>query len=69
MEVSFGVRDVDLLIPEVNKRITDFNFSGYFNSGSKKDFSEANLKIENLQAKLPDGYLNGAYYIENFASP
>jgi AsmA protein len=69
LDFRFGVKDVALLIPEVNDRITDFNFSGYFNSGSSQNLSGANLKIENLNAKLPDGNLNGNFYIKNFDSP
>jgi hypothetical protein len=69
VKFSFGVKKVDLFIPEINKRISDFNFSGYFSSGSKKDLSGANLQIDNLTAKLPDGYLNGSFYVNNFASP
>jgi AsmA protein len=69
IELSFGVNDVNIFIPEVNKRINDLKFSAYFNSGSKKDLSGANLKIDNLTAKLPDGYLNGSFYISNFAFP
>jgi hypothetical protein len=42
-DFRFGVKDVDLLIPEVNERITGFNFSGYFNSGSSQNLSGANL--------------------------
>lgn len=66
---SFGLKNVNLLLSKVNKRIKDFNFTGYFNSGSKKDLSEANLQIQNLQAVLPDGYLNGSFNISNFVSP
>jgi AsmA protein len=66
---SFGVQDVDLRLPKINRRITDFNFSGNFNSGSKKNLSGAKLKIENLRAKLPNGYLSGSFDIRNFASP
>ncbi|UCH66436.1 MAG: hypothetical protein JSW63_04725, partial [Ignavibacterium sp.] len=69
LDFMFGVKDVDLLIPSVNERISDFNFSGYFNSGSKKDLSGANLKLENLRAKLPNGYLSANINIENFNSP
>ncbi|MEE9448758.1 MAG: AsmA-like C-terminal region-containing protein, partial [Ignavibacteriaceae bacterium] len=69
IDFSFGVKDVELFIPEINKRIRDFGFSGYFNSGTKKNLSEANLKIENLQAILPDGFLNGSFKVKNFDEP
>ncbi|MGB5850553.1 MAG: hypothetical protein WBH40_18840, partial [Ignavibacteriaceae bacterium] len=69
IELSFGLSDVDIFIPEVEKRIKGLKFSGQFNSGTKKDLSEALLEIKDLSAELPDGHINGFFSINNFANP
>jgi AsmA protein len=69
IELSFGLSDVDIFIPEVQKRIKGLNFSGYFISGTKKDLSEALLIINDLSAKLPDGQINASFSLSNFENP
>ena len=34
MEFNFGLRDVNISIPQVNHQISNLNLDGYFNSGS-----------------------------------
>ena len=68
-EFSFGVKDVNLYMPMAKSSIRNFNFNGYFHSGSKTKFSNAYLKIDTLYAQLPDGYVNGTFSAKNFVSP
>ena len=68
-EFSFGVKDVNLYVPLAESSINDLNFSGYFHSGSKRNGSNAYLKIDTLYAQLPDGYVNGTFAVKDFVSP
>jgi len=69
VEISFGVKDVNLYVPLAESYISNLNFNGYFHSGSKNNFSNAYLKIDTLFAQLPDGYLKGSFSAKNFVSP
>lgn len=68
-EFSFGVKDVNLYIPLAESSISNLNFNGYFHSGSKKNFSNAYLKIDTLFAQLPNGYVHGTFSAKDFVSP
>jgi AsmA protein len=68
-EFSFGVKDVNLYVPLAESSISNLNFSGYFYSGDKRNFSNAYLKIDTLYAQLPDGYVNGKFWAKDFVSP
>ncbi len=68
-EFSFGVEDVNLYIPLAESSISNLNFNGYFHSGSKRNLSNAYLKIDTLYAQLPNGYVNGTFSAKDFVSP
>jgi len=69
MEFNFGLTNFHLNIPEVNNSISKLQINGYFNSGTKIDFSQAKLEIKNLKGKLPEGYIDGRLNISDFTSP
>jgi len=68
-DFAFGLEDVTLYVPRANDYIRDLNLSGRFNSGPKGDLSAAILDIDTVLAKLPRGYLNAGFHMENFMSP
>ena len=68
-EISFGLKDVELINPVTQRTIKNINLRGYFNSGKKENFSEARLKIDTLYANLPDGKLKLSGSINNFDQP
>ena len=66
---SFGLKDVEIEIPNTNKRIHSFNLNGTFQSGNNSDFSQATLDITDLSAKLPGGNVKGMFNASNFTAP
>ncbi len=65
----FGIKNLELYIPETGKSIDSLNFNGYFNSGNRTDLSKAVLSIDTLTANLPNGYANGKLLLSNFKAP
>jgi hypothetical protein len=69
IEVTFGVKNVNIDIPKAGKYINDLNFDAYFTTGYKKDLSEAYLRLDNFIAQLPDGNTRGSLSIKNIIKP
>ena len=69
IDFSFGMKDVEIQIPNTKEKITQLNLNGTFKSGEKKDLSDASLNIKDLTAKLPGGNMDGHFSIENFTNP
>ncbi|RLD60999.1 MAG: hypothetical protein DRJ05_03565, partial [Bacteroidetes bacterium] len=69
MDFDFGFTDVNLRIPDVAEGISDLHLEASLNSGSKNDFSEAQLEVKNLKGKLPGGYINAHLFLDNFVNP
>jgi len=65
----FGLNNVNLFIPTVESYIKNMHFEGKFNSGTRIDFSQAVLQIDNIIAEMPGGYINGNFAVKNFVSP
>lgn len=69
IELSFGVKDVNLNMARLGKSINNLNFNAYLTTGLKKDFSEAIIKLENFSAQLPDGKTYANILIKNLTKP
>ena len=69
IKCSFGIADVEIEIPKTNRSINQLGLSGYFNSGVVADFSEAQLEINNIEAKLSGGSLDGRMSVKDFSKP
>lgn len=68
-EFTFGLNNVRLDLPVMNKSINDLNLSGYFTTGNKQDLSDARFLVESFSAVLPDGRTEGSIDIVNFVNP
>jgi len=68
-ECSFSLSDVEIKIPNTKQSINKLSLRGSFQSGNEKDFSEAQLKINEMSAQLPGGNLEGAFSVMNFQTP
>jgi len=66
---KFGIKNLELLMPEINDSIKDLNIFGYFSTGKKADLSEGVLKIDSVYGGLPDGKIYGNIKIQNFKYP
>lgn len=69
IKCNFGVNNLNIKIPETNKSIQNLSIIGLFNSGKKADLSKAYLRIDTISAQLPEGNINGSFYIKDFVSP
>lgn len=69
VDLSYGMSDVTIQIPNTNNRINKMSMNGDFHSGNKKDLSKAKLLIKDLKADLPGGTMKGHFSIENFSAP
>lgn len=69
IELSFGVKNVNLNMELVGRSINNLNFDAFLTTGYKKDFSDAYIKIENFIAQLPGGFTNGSLFVENLIDP
>lgn len=68
-DISFGIRNLALRLPNNKGRFEDIGFDGNFNSGKRIDYSEARFEIRNLKGKLPGGFLRGQFHVHNFVDP
>jgi uncharacterized protein involved in outer membrane biogenesis len=68
-DISFGLRNLALKIPNRNAKFEKVGFDGKYISGKALDHSDAFLSITNLRGKVPGGSINGEFSIRNFANP
>lgn len=69
VNISFGLKDIDLTNPITKRQIKVLNVKGHFSSGDSADWSKAELKIDTLSASLYKGYVKLSGLIQNFKSP
>jgi AsmA protein len=69
IDLTCGVKNVNLQMPEVGKSIRDLKFDAFVTTGHKKDFSEAQLRLNHFSARLPGGETRGRFTLENFRRP
>lgn len=66
---TFGARDISWKVPGKSITFEGLGFNGQFESGAKPDFSQAKLTLEDIRGKLPGGYVNGYFRLNNFNAP
>jgi len=69
IEGDLYVKNVNLTMPKNGKSIDNLNLDLNFTSGGKQDLSEAIIRIDNFNAKLPDGKTHGSLSIKNLQKP
>ena len=69
MDFAFGMRNVELYIPQVGRSITGLGLEGNFNSGIQPDFSAASLVVRDISGYLPGGHINGNLALNDFTMP
>jgi hypothetical protein len=69
IDMSFGLKNVDLINQITKREIKNLNLKGNFNSGKSDDWSNAKLVIDTLFADLPDGTVNLSGSVHNFKMP
>lgn len=69
IDISFGLRDLDLKLPRSLGVMKDIGFNGRLTSGALPDYSQASIDIENVRGELPGGSLKGQFSLKNFVEP
>ena len=69
IDISFGLKDVELLNPITKREIKNLNLRGYFNSGRVDDWSDASLFVDTLSADLPNGIVKISVSVKNLKFP
>lgn len=68
-EISFGLKNVELINPITKRKIKNLNLKGYFNSGRSDDWSDARLRVDTLFADFPDGLVKLSGSVRNYKLP
>ena len=69
INISFGLKDVELINPVTKTKIKHLTLAGSLVNGQKDDWSSAKLKIDTLYACFPDGSINVSGSVSNFNLP
>jgi hypothetical protein len=69
IEARFGCKDAYFNNFEVNKKVEDLSFSGYFTNGEKRDASTMMLHIRDFTARPEAGTFSGDLKVVNFTAP
>jgi hypothetical protein len=67
--VNFIAEDMGFRIHAIDDSITSIGFKGSATNGSKKDLSEAEIKVEGFHVSFPQGSLDAVLHIENMIKP
>ncbi|HSW55900.1 MAG TPA: AsmA-like C-terminal region-containing protein [Ignavibacteriaceae bacterium] len=68
-EISFGLKNVELINPITKRKIKNLNLKGYFNSGRSDDWFDARLRVDTLFADFPDGLVKLSGSVRNYKLP
>lgn len=69
IEISFGLKNVELINPITKRKIKNLNLKGNFNSGRSDDWSDAKLIVDTLFADLPDGMVKLSGLVRSYKLP
>ncbi len=68
-DISFGVKDLALRMPNKLGTFKNIGFEGRFVSGRLANYSEATFEIRNLRGQPGGGFFKGQFYLHNFVDP
>jgi hypothetical protein len=69
IELSFGISDLDFMVPNLNFVLRDLDLNGHFTTGEKQDLSDADFLIENISFIGRKGLVQGYLHVKNFLEP
>jgi len=69
IEINFGIKNVNLKVPETDREIRNLGFDGYFTTGRNPDHSDGILSLTNVTSDGPAGRSHAELYIRNFEQP
>ncbi len=69
IEIDFGCENVWFLNSDVNKKIDELAFKGFFTTGEQRSLKTAELKIMNVNARPDKGVFKGNFVVRDFTDP
>jgi hypothetical protein len=69
VELNFSASEVGFRVHSINQSVTQIGFEGYATNGSKKDFSEALVKLDNFHVTFPEGSMDANLQLSNLTNP
>jgi hypothetical protein len=67
--VDFGCQNAYFLNKDVNKKVDELQFKGFFTNGEGRSLETSEFRLENFHAKPDEGIFTGNFYVRNFADP
>ncbi len=69
VNINFGCENAYFLNKNVNKRVDDLRFTGFFTNGEAGTLQTAVLQLRNFYARPEEGVFEGNLFIRNFKDP
>ncbi len=69
IEITFGIGNLNLIIPDTKREIRNLGFDGYFTTGLKPDHSDGILSLTNMSSDGPAGRSYAELHVRNFEQP
>jgi len=67
--VEFGCENAYFVNTEMDRRVNDLRFSGFFTNGKERSLKTSELRLTNFYAKPEEGLFQGQLVIRNFEDP
>ncbi len=69
INVEFGCEDAYFLNPDVNKKVDQLRFAGFYTNGDERSLQSSQLILQNFYAKPEEGIFQGTLMVRNFEDP
>lgn len=69
INVEFGCENAWFLNTEVNKRMEDLRFTGFFTNGEERTLESSRIELKNFYVRPEKGAFEGTFLIQNFTDP
>jgi hypothetical protein len=67
--VEFGCENAYFLNPDINKKVDDLRFTGFFTNGEKRSLQSSEFQLLNFYAKPDQGKFQGRLVVKDFENP
>jgi hypothetical protein len=67
--VEFGVNDAYFRNTEMDKKVDQLAFSGFFTNGKERTLESSELRLQKFRAKPAEGIFEGTMVVRNFVDP
>lgn len=67
--VEFGCDNAYFLNPDINKKVDDLRFTGFFTNGKERSLKTSEFHLLNFYAKPDEGKFQGGLIVKDFTNP